>query len=211
MTFLGRVLGAQDLFVSYSVFLSPVTLPDIRMNSVAVVVGSLRRDSLNKRLAHALAKLGHGKLEFRFVQIDDLPLYNEDLWSDPSPSIARLKQQIEAADAALLVTPEYNRGTTGPMKNAVDWGSRPYGKSSWAGKPVGLAGTSMGALGTSLAQASLRQSMIILDTVLMGQPELYLTYKQGLIDDDHNVTDESTRKFMTKYVDRFAVWIEKHK
>jgi chromate reductase len=181
------------------------------MYSVAVLVGSLRRNSINKKLAHALAKLAQDKLAFQFVEIGDLPLYNEDLWADPPPSIARFKQQIEAADAVLLVSPEYNRGTTAALKNAIDWGSRPYGKNSWARKPVALAGTSMGATGTALCQASLRQSIIILDTVLMGQPELYLTYKEGLIDEAYNVTDESTRKFLQRYVDRFAEWIDKHK
>ncbi|MET0985324.1 MAG: NAD(P)H-dependent oxidoreductase, partial [Steroidobacteraceae bacterium] len=142
------------------------------MYSVAVLVGSLRRDSINKKLAHALAKLGQGKLDFRLVEIGDLPLYNEDIWVNPPPSITRFKQAIEGADAVLLVSPEYNRGTTGVLKNAIDWGSRPYGKSSWVGKPVALAGASMGATGTALAQASLRQTMIILDTVVMGLPEV---------------------------------------
>jgi chromate reductase, NAD(P)H dehydrogenase (quinone) len=181
------------------------------MYSVAVLIGSLRRDSINKKLAHALAKLANGKLDFRFADIGDLPLYNEDLWADPPASVARFKQQIEAADAVLLVTPEYNRGTTPAMKNAIDWGSRPLGKSSWVGKPVGLAGASAGAIGTALAQNWLRGTMLILDTVVMGQPELYLAYKEGLIDAEYGVTDESTRKFLNKYVDRFAAWIEKHK
>ncbi|MET0657057.1 MAG: NADPH-dependent FMN reductase [Steroidobacteraceae bacterium] len=181
------------------------------MYSIAVLVGSLRRDSINKKLAHALVKLGAGKLEFRFVEIGDLPLYNEDLWADPPPSIARFKQAVEAADGVLLVSPEYNRGIPGVLKNAIDWGSRPYGKSSWTGKPVGLAGTSMGAIGTAVAQASLRHTMIILDTAVMGLPEVYLTYKEGLIDAEYNVTDESTRKRLTKYVERFAAWVEKQK
>lgn len=181
------------------------------MYSVATLVGSLRRDSINKRLAHALAKLAQGKLELQFVEIGDLPLYNEDLWTSPPAQVARFKQQIESADAVLLVSPEYNRGTTAALKNAIDWGSRPSGKSSWGGKPLAFAGASPGATGTALAQAGLRQTMLTLDTVVMGQPELYLTYKQGLIDDEYNVTDESTRKRLTQYVERFADWIEKHR
>lgn len=198
-------MGAKALFALST------RAQDIPMNSVAVLVGSLRRDSINRKLAHALVKLAQGKLDCRFVEIGDLPLYNEDLWANPPPGIARFKQAVEAADAVWFVSPEYNRGIPGVLKNAIDWGSRPHGKSSWVGKPVALAGTSMGATGTALAQASLRHTMVILDTVVMGLPELYLTYKEGLIDTEYNVTDESTRKFLTKYVDRFAVWVEKHK
>jgi chromate reductase len=181
------------------------------MHSVAVIVGSLRRGSINKKLAHALAKLASGRLEFRFVEIGDLPLYNEDLWGDPPTSVLRFKQQVEAADAVLFVTPEYNRGTTGALKNAIDWGSRPWGKSSWPGKPLAIAGASIGAIGTAVAQSHVRQSMLSVGTVLMGLPELYLTYKDGLIDDNFDVTDESSRKVLAKYVDAFVAWIERQK
>ncbi len=180
------------------------------MHSVAVLVGSLRRDSVNKKLAHALGKLASARLEFRFVEIGDLPLYNEDLWSQPPASVLRFKQQIEAADAVLLVTPEYNRGTTPAMKNAIDWGSRPPGKSSWPGKPLAIAGATPGAIGTAVAQSDLRESMLTLGTVVMGLPELYLTFKEGLIDEHHEVTDENTRKKLAGYVDQFVAWVERH-
>lgn len=180
------------------------------MNSVAVLIGSLRRDSINKKLAHALEKLASGKLEFRYVEIRDLPLYDEDLWASPPASVLRFKQQVEAAEGVLLVTPEYNRGTTPALKNAIDWGSRPIGKSSWTGKPLGIAGASIGAIGTAVAQSDVRESMLTLGTVVMGSPELYLTYKEGLIDDSFDVSDEKSRKVLTAYVERFAAWIAKH-
>lgn len=178
------------------------------MHSTAIIVGSLRRDSINKKLAHALAKLASGRLECRFIEIGDLPLYNEDLWNQPPQNVLRLKQQIEAADAVLLVTPEYNRGTTPAMKNAIDWASRPPGKSSWTGKPLGIVGASPGAIGTAVAQSDLRESMLTLGTVVMGLPELYLTFKEGLIDEQHEVTDENTRKRLAGYVDKFVDWLQ---
>lgn len=179
------------------------------MHSVAVLVGSLRRDSINRKLAHAMAKLAADRLEFRFVELGDLPLYNEDLWADPPASVTRFKEAVEAADAVLMVTPEYNRGTTPALKNAIDWGSRPWGQSSWPGQPLGIAGTSPGAIGTALAQSQVRQSMLTVGAIVMGSPELYLSYKEGMIDEQFVVTNEATRKVIANYVDKFAAWIDK--
>lgn len=179
------------------------------MHKVAVIVGSLRRESINLRLAKALIKLGQERFACHLVKLDDVPMYNDDYWADPPASVTRLKADIAAADAVLFVTPEYNRAVPALVKNTVDWGSRPRGQNSWAGKPVAIAGASQGAIGTAVAQAQLRNSLLILGVILMGQPEMYLTYKPGLIDDDFKITDDSTAKFLTGFLQKFDAWIER--
>ena len=126
------------------------------MAKVAVLVGSLRKESINLAYAKALMKLGASRFDFDLVEIGDMPLYNEDLWENPPEAVLRFKSRIEAADAVLFVNPEYNRSITPAMKNAVDWGSRPWGKSSWTGKPAAITGATPGAIGTAVAQAHLR-------------------------------------------------------
>ena len=180
------------------------------MSKIAVIVGSLRRDSINRKLAEALAKLAGPKLEFTYVKIDDVPLFNQDLEPNPPAAVTRVKGQIEAADGVLIVTPEYNRSIPGVLKNALDWASRPSGKNSFSGRPAGIIGTSGGAIGTAAAQQHLRSILITLNTTLMGQPEGYLQFKQGLVDEQHNVTDESVRKFLQTYVDAFTAWVERY-
>ncbi|HVH40326.1 MAG TPA: NAD(P)H-dependent oxidoreductase [Gemmatimonadaceae bacterium] len=177
------------------------------MHNVAVFVGSLRAESINRKFAKALERLGKDRFAFNFVQLADLPMYNDDLWQSPPAPVLRLKADIEAADAVLIVTPEYNRGTTPLIVNAVAWGSRPKGKNSWAGKPASLIGTSGGGIGTAVAQSELRSQLVILGTVLMGQPEVYFQTKPGLIDDNHEVTDEKTRAFLDGYLSKFDAWI----
>ena len=178
------------------------------MYTVAVIVGSLRRDSINRKLAKALAKLGQSKFRFNFIEIGDLPIYNEDLWQDPPASVLRMKSEVDAADAVLFVTPEYNRSITPALKNAIDWGTRPWGKNSWAGKPASIVGTSPGAVGTAGAQTHLRSIAVILDVILMGQPEVYFVNKPGLIDDNDDITDDTTREFLEGYLARFEGWID---
>lgn len=181
------------------------------MYNVAIIVGSLRRDSSNLKLAKALAKLGQSKFQASFIRIDDLPLFNQDIESPMPAPVARIKGEIEAADAVLFVTPEYNRSVPGVLKNAIDWASRPYGKSSFSGKPAAIAGTSPGAIGAAVAQNHLRSIVSgFLDMKLMGQPELYLTFKENMIDADGTVADDNTRKFLQTYADRLAAWIETH-
>lgn len=177
---------------------------------VAVIVGSLRKDSMNLKLGKALAKLGQDKFEVKFVQIDDLPLFNQDLEASFPETVTRLKNDISAADAVLFVTPEYNRGVPGPLKNAIDWCSRPYGKNSFAGKPAAVCGASPGSIGTACSQSSLKPTLSYLDIPLMGQPELYLHFTEGLIDGEGNITNENTKKFLQKFVDSFATWIAEH-
>ena len=178
------------------------------MYTIAVLVGSLRRESINRKLAKALAKLGQGKFTFHFVELGDIPIYNEDLWQNPPAAVLRMKKDIEAADAVLFATPEYNRSIPPVVKNAIDWGTRPWGKNSWAGKPASIVGTSPGAVGTAVAQTHLRSIAPILELVLMGQPEVYLVNKPGLIDENDDITDDTTREFLQGYLDRFAAWID---
>src|SRR5580765_851909 len=130
------------------------------MHTVAVIVGSLRRESINLRFAKAIAKLAEPTLAFELVELADVPLYNEDLWAAPPEGVTRMKREIETADAVLFVTPEYNRGIPAVVKNVIDWGSRPYGKSSWPNKPAAIVGTSPGAIGTAVAQSQLRGILV---------------------------------------------------
>ncbi|MET0527027.1 MAG: NAD(P)H-dependent oxidoreductase, partial [Microvirga sp.] len=126
------------------------------MKTVAVLVGSHRRESINRKFAESLAKLAAGRLEFRFVEIGDLPLYNEDLWENPPATVLRFKREVEGADAVLFVTPEYNRYFSPSIKNAVDWGTRPWGRNSWQGKPAAIVGATPGASGTAAGQNTLK-------------------------------------------------------
>ena len=180
------------------------------MVNVAVIVGSLRRESINRKVALALQKLARPRgLELSLVELGDLPQYNDDLWPDPPAAVTRLKRAVEAADAVLLITPEYNRGVPGLIKNALDWASRPWGKNSWAGKPGAIAGATGGKIGTAVAQAELRNSLVVLGVALMGQPEAYLQVTPGLIDANFTITDASFRKFLDGYLACFSEWIGK--
>lgn len=170
---------------------------------VAIVVGSNRRESINRKLAKAIAKLADASVAAKFVQIDDLPIYNQDLESPLPSGVVRFKAQINEADALLIVTPEHNRSIPAVLKNAIDWGARPYGRNSWAGKPAAITGTSPGAIGTAVAQQHLRQVLGNLGALVMGG-EAYITFKAGLIDDADTVTDEGTRRFLQSFVDQFT-------
>jgi chromate reductase len=172
-------------------------------NRIAVIVGSTRRESINRQLAKALAKLGEDKLDVTFVEIGDLPLYNQDLEADLPPSVSRMKAQLEAADGILIVTPEHSRSIPAALKNAIDWAARPWGKSSWPGKAAAVIGATPGAIGTSIAQLHLRQILGAQGVLVMGG-EAYITFKPDLIAADHTVTDASTRKFLSDFVASFA-------
>jgi Predicted flavoprotein len=180
------------------------------MKSIAVLVGSLSASSINMAFAKALEKIAEPRLRFDFVDIGALPHYNNDLWDSPPAAVLELKSKIETASGVLIVTPEHNRSIPGVLKNAIDWASRPWGQSSWSGKPVALVGTTPGATGTSSAQSHLRSVLPMLEVLLLGQPEVYLQYRPGLIDEHHEVTDEQTRAFLAGFVDRFDELIERH-
>ena len=177
--------------------------------NVAVVVGSIRKDSINRKLGKALVKLAPTDLRCEFVRIDDLPVFNQDHDQNPPDPVVRVKAQVAAADAFLFVTPEHNRSLPTALKNVLDWVSRPYGKNLWAGKPAGIVGASVGTVGTAVAQAHLRSVLGYLDVPTLGQPEVYIHFTQGLIDDDGNIGNDGTRKFLQSFVDRYVAWIAK--
>jgi len=179
------------------------------MYKIAVLVGSLRDDSVNLKFAKALEKLAAGRLAFNYIKIDDLPFYDDALWQNGPASIKRFKSDIESADGALFVTPEFNRSIPAVLKNAIDWASRPYGQSAWVDKPTTITGTTPGATGTAQAQAHLRSIMTVLGVALMGSPEVYFQTKPGLIDDNYEITDETTLAFLQGYMDKFANWVAK--
>jgi chromate reductase len=181
---------------------------EVVMRSVAVLVGSLRKDSINRKFARSVGMLAKDRLSFRFTEIGDLPLYNDDLWQAPPEPVVRMKREVEAADGVLFVTPEYNRSYSPAIMNAVDWGSRPSGKNSWGCKPASIIGASPGAIGTAAAQNALKGLLVVCDMVLMGQPEVYMAYKPELFDAEGNVVNEGTKKFLNGWIDRFAGWIE---
>ena len=179
------------------------------MRKVAVVVGSLRRESINLRFARALARLAEDRLAFDLLELGDVPLYNEDLWLQPPAGVLRLKREIDAADAVLFVTPEYNRSIPAVVKNVIDWGSRPRGQNSWAGKPGAITGTSPGAIGTAVAQAQLRSILVGCGVALLGQPEVYFQTRPGLIADDLSIADDKTRAFLAGFIEKFAGHVER--
>lgn len=174
---------------------------------VAVVVGSLRRESVNRTLAHALAALASPKLDLRIVEIGDLPLYNQDLEAELPASVVRFKREIEAADAVLLITPEFNRTFSAAIKNALEWGSRPWGRNSWNGKPAAIMGATPGAVGTAAAQSQLRSVAAVLGLSVLAQPEIYLNYRPGQISDTGEITDDGLRELLEGWVDRFSDWV----
>jgi chromate reductase len=180
------------------------------MTKVAVIVGSLRKDSVNRRFAEALAKLARPKLEFRFVEIGDLPLYNQDLEASLPAAVVRFKSEIEAADAVLFVTPEFNRSFPAALKNAIEWGSRPWGKTSWPGKPGAIVGATLGAVGTAAAQSQLRSIVAHIGVPLLADPEVYLNFREGQIV-NNEFTDESFKALMRGWVDKFSDWISRLK
>jgi chromate reductase, NAD(P)H dehydrogenase (quinone) len=177
---------------------------------IAVVVGSLRRDSFNRQLAKALISLAPSDFSFEFLDIGSLPLYSQD-YDDDFPEVARnFKQRIQAASGLLFVTPEYNRSMPGVLKNALDWGSRPWGHSVWGGKPGAVIGTSPGATGTALSQQHLRNVLAYLDVHTLGQPEMFIKHTAGQIDENGTITNDDTRKFLQKFVDRYVEWVKRH-
>lgn len=179
------------------------------MPALAVIVGSLRKNSINKKLALALEKLGQDLFTFSRIEIGDLPLFNQDDENPPPKNVQRLKDAVAKADALLFVTPEYNRSIPGVLKNALDWGSRPYGQNSWAGKPAAMAGCSPGHVGTAVAQGHLRSQLAVLGMALTVQPELYFADRPGLIDENGGIGNVETQNFLRAYLEAFAGWVRR--
>jgi chromate reductase, NAD(P)H dehydrogenase (quinone) len=176
---------------------------------IAVIVGSLRKDSFNRHLADALVKLAPPEFSFSKVVIGDLPLYNQDDDEHPAEPVVRMKNAIGAAHGILIVTPEYNRSIPGVLKNALDHGSRPPGRSVWAGKPAGIIGVSPGNGGTAMCQQHLRNVLSYLDVPVMRQPEAYLQMREGMFDNEGNIGPAS-RQYLQNWMDHYGAWIRKH-
>jgi chromate reductase len=175
---------------------------------VAVIVGSLRRESINRLLAKAITQLAPPSLEFHDVALEDLPMYNGDLEAQRPDSVVRFTADCARTDAMLVVMPEFNRSLPVVLKNAIDWGSKPMDKNVWRDKPIAIAGTSPGNIGTAVGQQHLRQVLGVLGASVLGG-EAYITFKPNLITTDGEITDEGTRKFLQSYVDRFASFAAK--
>lgn len=174
---------------------------------VAVVVGSLRRESLNRKFAQILIGLAPQPLRMQIVEIGDLPLYNIDLEESPPPPWTSFRERMARAQAVLFVTPEFNRSVPGALKNAIDVGSRPYGSSIWSGKPAAIVSVSPGAIGGFGANHHLRQSLVFLDMPTLQQPEAYISGADKLLDSHGALANEGTRNFLAKYLQTFAAWI----
>ena len=176
---------------------------------LGIIVGSDRKESINRKLAQALAKLGADAFDITFIKIGDLPMYNQDHENPVPDVVARFKSEVEAAQALLFVTPEHNRSIPALLKNAIDWGTRPWGKSSWPGKPAAIIGTSGGAISTAAVQQHLRAVLGGLPALPLMPGEAYIQFKPDLIDADHNVPDENTRAFLKGFMEQLAAFAGK--
>jgi chromate reductase len=177
------------------------------MLKIAVVVGSTRRESINRKFAEALVKLGAGRFEPVWVRIDDLPLFNQDDEKNAIPAVARFKGEIQASDGVLFVTPEHNRSVPAALKNAVDWATRPGGANVLLTKPVAVAGTSPGAISSAVAQQHLKGMMHAISAGVLGFPEAYLRFEKDLIGADGVIANEGTGKFLQLFVDRMIAFV----
>ena len=174
---------------------------------VAAFVGSLRKDSINRKLANALADLAPSSLQLTIIEIGQLPLYNQDEDSNPPAAWAAFRARLKAADAVLFVTPEYNRSVPAALKNALDVGSRPAGQNVWNGKPGAIVSASPGAIGGFGANHHLRQSLVFLNVPAMQQPEAYIGGADKLFDASGRLVNDGTRKFLQQFMQAFAAWV----
>jgi chromate reductase len=180
------------------------------VRDVAVLVGSLRKGSFNRMTAHALTELAPDSLKLEIVEFRDLPLYDQDLDASPPPQWTAFRERIARADAVLFVTPEYNRSVPGVLKNAIDVGSRPYGKSAWNGKPAAVISVSPGVIGGFGANHHLRQSLVFLNMPALQQPEAYIGNCASLFEEHGKLTSDDTRKFLKSFLDTFAAWVDRN-
>lgn len=180
-----------------------------KTKNIAIIVGSLSKNSVNRKVANALVSVSPDTLSFEFVEIGNLPLYNNDLDSNPPAEWVTFKEKIAAADGYLFVTPEHNRSIPAALKNAIDIASRPYGQNAWGGKPGAVITVSPGATGGFGANHHLRQPLVFLDIHVLAQPEAYVGGAYGLFDDGDNLVNESTKGFFTKYMAAFADFASK--
>lgn len=177
---------------------------------IAVIVGSLRKDSLNRKMAKVLMALAPSTLSLQIIEIGNLPLYNQDLDdADPAPEAwLHFRKQIKACDGVIFVTPEYNRSIPGVLKNAIDVGSRPYGSSVWSKKPGAVISVSPGAIGGFGANQHLRQTFVFLDIPVLQQPEAYIGQAGSLFNEQGELTNENTQTFLNNFINTYANWVE---
>ena len=182
-----------------------------KIRDIAVIVGSLRKESLNRKVARALIAQAPEPLKLEIVEIGQLPLYNQDFEAgEPAPaSYAPFRDRVRRADGVIFVTPEYNRSVPGGLKNAIDVGSRPYGHSVWSGKPGAVVSVSPGAIGGFGANHHLRQSCVFLDILMLQQPEMYIGGADKLFDEAGQLVNESTREYLAKFLRAYAAWVER--
>jgi len=180
----------------------------MKQKKIAVFVGSLRKESFNRKMAKALTALAPESLKLEIIEIGGLPLYNEDLEDNPPAPWTEFRERLPKFDGVLFVTPEYNRSVPGVLKNAIDVGSRPYGKSVWDGKPGAVMSVSPGAIGGFGANHHLRQSLVFLNVPTMQQPEAYIGNAANLFDESGNFANDSIREFAAKYMHAFAAWVD---
>ncbi|MEA3135273.1 MAG: hypothetical protein QOG17_3119 [Gammaproteobacteria bacterium] len=178
--------------------------------NVVVIVGSLRKESWTLKVANALAKMAPDSLKLNVVTLHDLSFYNQDLEAAPPADWLAFREKLQKSNGVLFVTPEYNRSIPGVLKNAIDVGSRPYGKSSFLGKPFGIVSNSPGVLGGVNAAMNLKQLLPGITGPIMGQPEIYLVGVGDAFDGEGNLTREPMQKVMKQYIDAYAAWVEKH-
>lgn len=179
--------------------------------NIAVFVGSLRAESVNLRLARALEQLTPDHVAFEYANLGDIPLYNQDHEMDMPAPAAALKQLVTKADGLLFVTPEHNRSIPAALKNAIDWASRPWGQNAWNGKAGGIVGASPSAAGTAMAQQHLRNVLAAEGANIFTVPEVFLQYRDGLIDENYQITNEGTRQFLQGWLDGYLAWINRFK
>lgn len=181
------------------------------VKKIAVIIGSLRKDSINRKFAHEVIALAPPSLALEFVEIGELAMYNSDLEEDGATAPqawTQFRDRVKEFDGVLFFTPEYNRSTSGAIKNAIDVGSRPYGSSVWSGKPAGVLSITPGATGAFGANHHLRQSLVFLDMPVLQQPEVYIGGASKLLGDDGKINNDSTREFLKKFIDTYAAWVE---
>nr|WP_157541116.1 NADPH-dependent FMN reductase [Microbacterium sp. XT11] len=179
------------------------------VHRIGYLIGSLSRDSINRVLSTALVRLAPPSLELSEIPIRDLPLYNRDDELDPVPAVTEFKNAVERADGLLIVSPEYNRSIPGALKNAIDWGSRPWGHNSFARKPTGIIGASTGAIGTAVMQSSMRSVLSFLNAPQLNAPEAYITFRPEVFGADGQVTDAGTEQFLQHYMSEYAAFVER--
>ncbi|HEY0267709.1 MAG TPA: NADPH-dependent FMN reductase [Methyloradius sp.] len=175
---------------------------------IGVFVGSLRKDSINRKLANAIVKLGPTEFRFNFIDISQLPLYDQDDDANPAPSVQQLRNEIKAAQGLIFVTPEYNRSISGVLKNAIDHGSRPRGQSAFPGIPAAIIGASPAFTGTAMAQQHLRNILASLDIPVMAMPEAFIHVDEYFYDQDDNVVNVDTKRFLQKWMSAYVTWFK---